>query len=73
MEASKAAKNGLENVLEASSGERILIICDEEKRLVGEAFANGALALDLWTRLVILRKRKRDTGRRIQTSLIELN
>ncbi len=58
MEASEAAKNALKNVLEASSNERILIICDEEKRLVGEAFANGALALDLWTRLVILKKQK---------------
>ena len=58
MEASEAAKNALKHVLEASSNERIFIICDEEKRLVGEAFANGALALDLWTRLVILRKQK---------------
>ncbi len=58
MEASEAAKNALKNVLEASSNERILIICDEEKRRVGEAFANGALSLDLWTRLVILRKQK---------------
>jgi len=58
LEASEAAKNALKNVLEASSNERILIICDEEKRRVGEAFANGALSLDLWTRLVILRKQK---------------
>ena len=58
MEAKEAAKNALKTVLEASSGERILIICDEEKRLVGEAFVNGALALNLWTRLVVLRKQK---------------
>ena len=58
MEASEAAKNALKNVLEANSNEKILIICDEEKRLVGEAFANGALALDLWTRLVVLQKQK---------------
>jgi aminopeptidase len=58
LEASEAAKNALQNVLEAHSGERILIICDEEKKEVGEAFAAGALALDLWTRLVILRKQK---------------
>ena len=58
MEASKAAKNALENVLEASNGERILIICDEEKTKSGEAFATGALALDLWARLVILQKQK---------------
>ncbi|PVX25282.1 MAG: hypothetical protein CW691_05145, partial [Candidatus Bathyarchaeum sp.] len=56
LEASEAAKNALENVLEASSNERIVIVCDEEKKQVGQAFANGALALDLWTRLVILQK-----------------
>jgi aminopeptidase len=58
LEAKEAAKNALKNVLEAGSGERILIICDEEKAEVGDAFANSALALDLWTRLVILRKQE---------------
>ncbi len=58
MNAPKATKNALENVLEASSNEKILIICDEEKTKIGEAFATGALALDLWTRLVILQKQK---------------
>ncbi|MCK4885047.1 aminopeptidase [Candidatus Bathyarchaeota archaeon] len=58
MEASEASKNALENVLEASSGERILIVCDERKTEVGEAFARGALALGLWTRLVILQKQE---------------
>jgi aminopeptidase len=58
LEAKEAAKNALKNVLEATSGERILVICDEEKAEVGEAFANGSLALDLWTRLVIFRKQK---------------
>lgn len=58
LEAKEAAENALENVLEAHSNEKILIICDEEKTEVGEAFASGALALDLWTRLVILQKQK---------------
>jgi aminopeptidase len=58
LEAWEATKNALENVLEASSGERILIVCDEEKAEVGEAFANGALALGLDTRLTILEKPK---------------
>ena len=58
LEAWEAAKNALENVLEASSGERILIVCDEEKAEVGEAFANGALALGLDTRFIILEKTK---------------
>jgi aminopeptidase len=58
LEAWEASKNALENVLEAVGGERILIICDNEKTEVGEAFANGALALGLWTRLIILEKPK---------------
>ena len=56
MEAGEAAKNALENVLEAVKGETILIVCDEEKAEVGEAFAKGALALGLDTKLAILEK-----------------
>jgi aminopeptidase len=59
LEASEAAKNALENVLEASSGETIFIVCDDEKTDVGEAFATGALALGLWTRLIILQTPKK--------------
>ena len=58
MEAWVASKNALENVLEAVDGERILIICDNEKTEIGEAFTTGALALGLWTRVVILEKSK---------------
>ena len=59
MKAWEASKNALENVLESSSNEKILIICDEEKTEVGEAFATGALALGLWTRLIILQTSKK--------------
>jgi len=55
MEASEAAKNALEYVLEAVPGESIVIVCDDEKKEIGKAFANGALALGLWTRLMILK------------------
>lgn len=58
MDASEAAKNALENVLEARNSETILIICDEEKVDVGEAFAKGASVLGLNTRFVILEKPK---------------
>jgi len=58
LEAWVASKNALENVLEAVDGERILIICDNEKTEIGEAFTTGALALGLWTRVVILEKSK---------------
>jgi aminopeptidase len=54
LEASEASKNALENVLEASSCERIVIICDEEKAQVGDAFERGALSLGLDTQLVVL-------------------
>ena len=53
-----AARNALENVLEASEGERILVICDEEKQDIGQAFTKGALSLGLWTRFVVLKKQK---------------
>ncbi len=58
MRAGEASRNALENVLEACRGERILIVCDEEKNEVGEAFATGASALGLNTRLIILEKPK---------------
>jgi leucyl aminopeptidase (aminopeptidase T) len=56
LEASDAAKNALKNVLEASCNEKILIICDKEKIEVGEAFATGALALELQINFVVLQK-----------------
>lgn len=55
MEAWEAAKNALECVLGASKGESIVIFCDDEKMHVGKAFANGALKLDLQTRLIRLK------------------
>ncbi|MCD6461314.1 MAG: aminopeptidase [Thermoplasmata archaeon] len=54
MEASTAAKNALRNVLEAVTGERIVLVCDDPLRDVGAAFAQGAVDLGLWTRLVML-------------------
>lgn len=58
----EAARNALETVLEAVAGESIAIVCDEEKKEVGQAFAEGALSLGLWTRLMILKagKEKRE-------------
>lgn len=61
MKAWKSARNALECVLEAIPGERIVIICDDEKTEIGKAFSEGALALGLWTRLIML-----ETGRRIR-------
>lgn len=59
LEALEAAKNALEIVLEARDSEKILIICDEQKRKIGDAFAMGALTIGLWTKLEILRKQNK--------------
>jgi len=64
MKASDAARNALEGVLDAVAGESIVIVCDEEKSEIGRAFAEGALALGLWTRLLIL-----ETGKVIRTEI----
>jgi len=58
MKPQEAAKNALENVLEAAPSEKIAIFCDQEKTDIGEAFAKGALELGLWTRLHILKTNK---------------
>ena len=58
MKAWEAARNALENVLDTLAGESIVIVCDQEKKEIGQAFADGALALGLWTRLIILQTDK---------------
>jgi leucyl aminopeptidase (aminopeptidase T) len=58
MDAKEAAKNALVNVLEASFGEKIMIICDEDLSKIGCAFAQGALDCGLWTRLLVLKTNK---------------
>ena len=54
MDANTAAKNALLNVLEATPGERIIIVCDSDHKDVGEAFSVGALEIGMWSRLVLL-------------------
>jgi hypothetical protein len=71
MEAWEATKNALECVLEAIPGESIVIICDDEKKEIGKAFADGALALNLWTRLTIL-KTSEETRTEIPLNLLEI-
>lgn len=71
MKAWEAARNALESVLDAIAGESIVIVCDEEKSEVGHAFAEGALALGLWTRLVILETGK-EVRKEIPPQLLEI-
>jgi leucyl aminopeptidase (aminopeptidase T) len=54
MDPVQAARNALTNVLDAVSGEKIIVICDSEKDDIGQAFVNAGLKLGLWTRLVLL-------------------
>jgi leucyl aminopeptidase (aminopeptidase T) len=58
MKPQEAAKSALESVLEAAPSEKIAIFCDQEKQEIGEAFAQGALELGLWTRLQTLKTKK---------------
>lgn len=71
MKACEAARNALENVLEAVTSESVVIVCDEEKSEVGQAFAEGALALGLWTRLVVLQTGK-EVRKEIPPLLLEI-
>ncbi len=54
MDPIQSAQNALTNVLEAVSGEKIIVICDSEKEEIGKAFVNAGLKLGLWTRFVLL-------------------
>jgi leucyl aminopeptidase (aminopeptidase T) len=58
MKPKDAAENALVNVLEAEPGEKIMIICDEELFDIGSAFAQAAVNLELWSRLITLRTAK---------------
>ncbi len=71
MKAWEAAKNALKCVLEAEQGESLVIVCDDEKREVGKAFAEGALALGLWARLIVL-KTSEKTRRELPRQLLEV-
>jgi leucyl aminopeptidase (aminopeptidase T) len=53
-----AARNALDVVLEASPGESILIVTDDVRRDVAEAFAQGAIDIGLWTRMLVLETEK---------------
>ncbi|RLG55258.1 MAG: hypothetical protein DRN99_03150 [Thermoproteota archaeon] len=54
MDPAEAAGNALKFVLEAVPGESILIVADEEKAEVAEAFSSASISLGLWTRLFTL-------------------
>jgi leucyl aminopeptidase (aminopeptidase T) len=72
MEPKKAAANALDGVLEARKGESILIITDDVRKDIGHAFAEGALELGLWTRMVILKTEENVFRKEIPSHLLEM-
>jgi leucyl aminopeptidase (aminopeptidase T) len=72
MDAWEAAKNSLECVLGAKKGESIVIFCDNEKLEIGNAFATGALKLDLQTRLVPLKSEANKFRKEITPDIMEI-
>ncbi|MFX0179719.1 MAG: aminopeptidase [Candidatus Hodarchaeota archaeon] len=72
MDSNIAAANALQYVLEAKPGETILIISDDIKKEIGQTFANGAIDLGLWTRLVILETEEKLFRTDIPANILEM-
>jgi aminopeptidase len=70
MEPSEAARNALECVFEAKAGESIVIICDDAKVAVGEAFKAGAQSLQLETTLILFKTDPNVTRRDIPEEVV---
>jgi len=72
MEPKAAAANALESVLEARPGESILIVADDVRKEVAHAFAEGALSLGLWTRMVVLETKDNEFRKEPPKHLVEM-
>ncbi len=72
MKPKEAAINALENIIEAKPGESILIISDDIKREIAQAFAEGALEIGLWTRINVLETRENIFRTESPAHLIEM-
>ncbi|MGY5874443.1 MAG: aminopeptidase [Candidatus Thorarchaeota archaeon] len=72
MEPKTAAANALEAVLEAKPGESILIVTDDVRIEVAQAFAEGALELGLWTRMVVLDTNENEYRTEVPAHLVEM-
>jgi aminopeptidase len=71
MDASEAARNALECVLEAKKDESIIIFCDDVKESVGGAFEKGAQKLGLQTKLISLKSDPRVFRKEIPQHLMK--
>ncbi|RDE14166.1 MAG: hypothetical protein C4K49_07895 [Candidatus Thorarchaeota archaeon] len=72
MDPETAAANGLEAVLEARPGESLLVVTDDIRSEVGRAFAQGALELGLWTRMVVLPTQENVVRTTVPEHLVEM-
>ena len=72
MDSKTAAANALESVLEARPGESILIVTDDVRKDVAHAFAEGALSLGLWTRMLVLETKEDEFRKDPPKHLIEI-
>lgn len=67
-----AAANAIESVLEAKTGESLLIIADDERKEVAQAFATGALSIGLWTRILVLDTEEKQYRKEVPKQLVEI-
>jgi leucyl aminopeptidase (aminopeptidase T) len=72
LDAKTAAANGLEAVLEARPGESLLVVTDDVRSEVGRAFAQGALELGLWARMVVLPTQENVVRTTVPEHLVEM-
>lgn len=64
MDPKESARNALLHVLDAIPGERVAVVCDDVCLEIGRAFAEGAIGLGLWSRLLVLK-----TGSGVRSSV----
>jgi aminopeptidase len=72
MNAGEAAQNALKYVLDAKSGESIVIFCDDEKMDVGKAFVSGAANLGLKARLTTLKTEPKVFRKEIPKNVLDV-
>jgi len=72
MEPKVAAANALQVVLEARAGESILIVTDDVRKDIAEAFIQGAIELGLWARMVVLETNEGEFRKEPPKHLVEM-
>lgn len=65
------ACNALKEVMDAYSGERLLVVCDDVRREVGLIFAEAGLELGLYTRIITLKTNPKEFRRELPEFLRE--